>query len=248
MVQREVEIRTSDGVSGASLHIPDGDGPWPAVIMYTDAGGLRDTFRERGDLLASHGYVTLVPDFYYRHGGFEPFDMRTLYLHPDELDRIMSMVGSVTADMAVRDARAYVDFLAALPETTGGPIGTTGYCMGGRLSLIVAGNLGDAVGAAASFHGGSIAPADDPDSPHLLAGSTAATVYVAAATDDPSSPVDQVDRLGRAYSQAGVAHSIETYPAGHGFAVPDTPAHDAAADQRHWAATTSLFAAVLPRA
>jgi carboxymethylenebutenolidase len=247
MVQREVEIHTHDGVSGASLHIPDGDGPWPAVIMYTDAGGLRDTFRGMGERLAGLGYVTLVPDFYYRHGGFEPFDMRTLYLHPDELERIMHMVGTVTADMAVRDARAYVDFLAALPETASGPVGTTGYCMGGRLSLIVAGHLGDAVGGAASFHGGSIAPADDPDSPHLLADSMAATVYVAAATNDDSSPADQVDRLGRAYRQAGVAHAIETYPAGHGFAVPDTPAYDETAYQRHWSAATSLFAATLPR-
>jgi carboxymethylenebutenolidase len=245
MAQRDVEIITDDGTSGASLHTPKGSGSWPAVIMYTDAGGLRDTYREMGEHLASLGFVTLVPDFYYRHGGFAPFDMRTLYKHPDELARIMSMVGTVSADMAVRDARSYVDFLTSLPETSPGPVGTTGYCMGGRLSLIVAGHLGNEVAAAGSFHGGSIASADDPDSPYLLAGSMAARVYVAAATADDSSPPEQQERLGRALSDAGVRHTIETYPAGHGFAVPDTPAYDEAADERHWEATLNLFSAAL---
>jgi carboxymethylenebutenolidase len=241
MPQREVEIRTPDGTSRASLHIPDGAGPWPGVIMYTDAGGLRDTFRQMGQHLADLGFVTLVPDFYYRHGGFAPFDMRSLAEQPAELERIMHMSTTVTADMAVRDAQAYVAYLAALPQTSPGPIGTTGYCLGGRLSLLVAGHLGELIGAAASFHGGSIAPADDPDSPHHLAGSMTATAYVAAATNDPSSPPDQQERLGRALTNSGVRHTIETYPAGHGFAVPDTPAYDTAADQRHWTATTALF-------
>ncbi len=240
MTQQDVEIRTEDGVCAASLHVPDSGGRWPAVIMYTDAGGLRDTYRDMGEHLAGLGYVTLVPDFYYRQGGFEPFDMPELYKYPEEIERITAMVSTVTAEMAVRDAGAYIEYLNALPQTAG-PIGTTGYCMGGRLSLIVAGRLGEQVAAAASFHGGNIASTDDPDSPYLLADSTRATVYVAAATEDYSSPPEQQERLGQAYRAAGVRHTIETYPAGHGFAVADTPAYDQAADQRHWDATAGLF-------
>jgi len=245
MTQRGVEIATQDGTSPGSLHIPDGEGPWPAVLMYPDAGGLRDTLRDMGQRMARMGYVTLVPDFYYRSGSYEPFDMRTLMSDPAQRDRLMGMVRGVTADMVARDAAAYVDYLISLPETSGRAVGTTGYCMGGRLSLLAAGRLGDRVAAAASFHGGNIAAADDPDSPHLLAGSLAATVYVAGATDDSTFPRDQLDRLEQALSAAGVTHTIETYPAAHGFAVPDNPSYDPIAAQRHWDAMVDLFGTAL---
>ena len=38
--------------------------------------------------------------------------------------------------------------------------------MGGRLSLLTAASLGARIAIAASFHGGNLANADDPDSPH----------------------------------------------------------------------------------
>ncbi|CNL63868.1 hydrolase [Mycobacterium tuberculosis] len=49
----------------------------------------------------------------------------------------------------------------------------------------------------------------------------------------------------KAFSAAGVPHRIECYPAAHGFAVPDNPSYDAAADERHWAAMTETFGAAL---
>jgi carboxymethylenebutenolidase len=42
-----------------------------------------------------------------------------------------------------------------------------------------------------------------------------------------------------------VDHTIETYPAGHGFAVPDNPTYDPAAASRHWAALDGLYGATL---
>ena len=143
------------------------------------------------------------------------------------------------------DARAFIDFLLARPETTGGPIGTTGYCMGGRTSMIVAGRLGEAVGATASFHGGGLAVADSAESPHLLAGEISATVYVAGAVEDQSFTDDQRDLLETALTNAGVSHVIETYPAHHGFAVPDNDTYDEAAASRHWNALADLYGRTL---
>ncbi len=244
-MQRTVDIPTESQPSTGSLHVPDGTGPWPAVIMYPDAGGVREALLAMGDRMAALGYVTLVPNFYYAYGDYKPFDMPNVFADADERARLMEMVHSVTAETAVRDARTYVDFLASLPETTGSAVGTTGYCMGGRLSLIVAGHLGDRVAAAASFHGGNIASAEDPDSPHLRASEIEATVYVAGAIEDASFPDEQRDRLESALTAAGVQHTIETYPAHHGFAVPDNPTFDEAAAERHWQALSQLFAASL---
>ncbi|HWM57798.1 MAG TPA: dienelactone hydrolase family protein [Pseudonocardia sp.] len=245
MARIDLSIPTEDGQSPATLHLPDGDGPWPAVIMYTDAGGVRETFLSMADRLAGLGYVTLLPDVYYRHGDWRPFDVHTMFSDPDERARLMSMVHSVTPEHLVADAGAYLEFLAGRPEVTGTGVGTTGYCMGGRESLLTAGHHPERVAAAASFHGGRLAAADDPDSPYLLADRIRATVYVAAAENDASCPPEQLERLEKSLAEAGVAHTVETYPAAHGFAVPDNPTYDPAAEQRHWSALERLYGAAL---
>ena len=102
-----------------------------------------------------------------------------------------------------------------------------------------------AIGAAASFHGGNIAKDDDPDSPHHKAAAIKATVYVAGAIEDQSFPDEQKDLLEKALTEAGVAHTIETYPAHHGFAVPDNASYDEAAAERHWQATERFFGSTL---
>jgi carboxymethylenebutenolidase len=245
MAQRNVNIDTADGTCPAALSNPDGEGPWPAVIMFADAGGMRDTIRQMGDRLSGLGYVVLVPDFYYRNGPYEPVDMRTAFQNKESGERIMRMMQGYTADLVVRDAKTFVDYLETLSEKKPGGVGTTGYCMGGRLSLITAANLGGAIAASASFHGGNIAKEDDPDSPHHKAAAIKATVYVAGAIEDQSFPDEQKDLLEKSLTEAGVTHTIETYPAHHGFAVPDNPSYDEAAAERHWKAMENLFGTVL---
>jgi carboxymethylenebutenolidase len=245
MAQRSVEIETADGICPAALSTPGGEGPWPAVIMFPAAGGMRDTMRQMGERLSALGYVVLVPDFYYRNGPYDPVDMRTAFSTKEAAEKIMGMMRGYSADMVVRDARAFVDYLDSLPEKKLANVGTTGYCMGGRLSLVTAGKLGELIAAAASFHGGNLAKADDPDSPHQKAGAISAHVYVAGAIEDQSFPDEQKDLLEKSLSEAGVIHTIETYQAHHGFAVPDNASYDAAAAERHWQATEQFFGSVL---
>ena len=245
MPQRSVGIETPDGNCPALLHIPQGSPPWPAVILFADAGGMRDTISDMGARLSSLGYVVLVPDFYYRIGPYEPIDGRTAFSTKESTERIIGMMQGYTPDMAARDARAFVDSLDLLPEKKPGGVGTTGYCMGGRLSLLAAGNLGARVAAAASFHGGNLAKADDPDSPHHKASGIKASVYVGGAIEDQSFPDEQKQLLEASLADAAVVHTIETYQAHHGFAVPDNPTYDAAAAARHWEASEAFFGSVL---
>ena len=190
-----MEIETPDGICPAALSLPDGKGPWPAVIMFPDAGGMRETMRQMGERLSGLGYVVLVPDFYYRNGPYEPVDMGTIS-DKETAERIMGMMRSHrrSGGTRCRHLRRLPGF-AAREEP--GAVGTTGYCMGGRLSLIAAANLGELMAAAASFHGGNLAEVDDPDSPHLMAGPTRPHVYVAGATEDETFPDEQKDPLER---------------------------------------------------
>ena len=56
----------------------------------------------------------------------------------------------------------------------------------------------------------------------------------------------QAELLHSALAAAGTDHTVETYPAKHGFAVPDNPTYDPAAEARHWAALERLYRARLP--
>jgi carboxymethylenebutenolidase len=245
MTQRSVEFETPDGICPAALSVPTGEGPWPGVIMFPDAGGMRDAMREMGEQLSGLGYVVLVPDFYYRNGPYDPVDMHTAFSTKDAVATIMAMMQGYTVAHVVRDAGAFVDYLDSLPEKKPGAVGTTGYCMGGRLSLVTAGYLGERIAGAASFHGGNLARADDPDSPHHRADAIRAAVYVAGAIEDQSFPDEQRSLLEQSLTDAGVVHTIETYDAHHGFAVPDNATYDAAAAERHWKATEGFFERVL---
>lgn len=246
MTQRaDVTITTADGTCPAVFVAPGSEGAWPAVIMFMDAGGVRPALIQMAEHLAGMGYVTLLPEMYfYRHGTYEPFNFETAFGDPDERSRLMSMAASVTKEMAAADVRAFLDFLSGHAQVPGTKVGSTGYCMGGGLSLTAAAHHPDRIVAAASFHAGRLAT-DAPDSPHLVVGNITGRVDVAGAQNDASFPAEQAAHLEQALTEAGVDHTIETYPALHGFAVPDNPTYDAEATARHWLALDQLFGAML---
>jgi carboxymethylenebutenolidase len=58
---------------------------------------------------------------------------------------------ALNIEQAAKDAKGAVEYLKGV---TGGPVGTTGFCMGGALSLFTACNEGDSVGACVDYYGG----------------------------------------------------------------------------------------------
>lgn len=241
MPRIDVQIPTRDGVSTGTLHVPEGQGPWPGVLVFTDIFGPRDSFLPMGDRLASLGYVALVPDVYYREQ-YEPFDLKTAFSDEQERTRLFGLAHTLTNDRVVADANDYADFLLARPEVRGTRIGAHGYCMGGRLTLVAASGLGDKLGAAGSFHAAGVAVPDDANSPHLEADKIRAAVYVAGAAHDAGFTEEHAALLDSALTSAGVAHTVEFWPGAHGFAVPDQAVHDPALEERHWDTLRGLYA------
>lgn len=239
-----VRVSTPDGECPAAFVHPEGAGPWPAVVLYMDAGGLRETLVGMAEQIAGDEYAVLVPELYHRHLPYAPFDPATVFDDAPERERLMTLMNSVTREQAMRDTAACLDWLDNCPDVRGGGVGCTGYCMGGGLALTAAGTFPGHVAAAASFHGGSLAT-DEPDSPHRFAPAIRARVHVGIARDDASFPPDQRERLAAALADAGVNATMETYDAAHGFAVPDIPTYDEAAARRHLGALRGLLAATL---
>ncbi|MFF3358509.1 dienelactone hydrolase family protein [Streptomyces sp. NPDC002917] len=239
-----VDIPTQDGVADAYLTHPDDSSPHPAVLLYMDAFGLRPHLKKMADRLARAGYTVLTPNVFYRHGRapvVELPDVIDPVRRPEIFERIGPIMNSLTPDLAMRDADAYLRWLTAYPLTTDGPVGITGYCMGARLAVRTAGTYPERVAAVAGFHGGRLAT-DSPDSPHLLADRITAELYFGHADQDPSLPPEQINRLDEALTAAGVRHHSEIYPgAHHGFTQADTAAYDSTADKRHWTALLALL-------
>jgi carboxymethylenebutenolidase len=241
----KIDIKTRDGSCPSYVYRPASQGPWPAVLVFMDGLGIRPAMLEVGERLATHGYFVLLPDLFYRSGPYEPMDPHTVFTDPEKRKVLMEkFFAFATQANIMSDTRAFLDYLEAEPDVKTGGIGTTGYCMGGLMSLTAAGTYPDSIVATASYHGGRLAT-DAADSPHLLAPKIKSRVYVAGAIEDQSFPDDMKARLEEALTKAGVDHNIETYQAKHGWVFRDTPVYDAAAAERHWQTLAHLFDSTL---
>ncbi|WP_037772881.1 dienelactone hydrolase family protein [Streptomyces sclerotialus] len=245
---RSVTISTPDGSCDAFVAHPAGAGPYPAVLFVMDAIGLRPVLEGMARELASHGYYVLVPNLFYRNGPAPVVELSDLS-RPEQreafLRQVMPLVHGLTPDLALSDAGSYLDFLAAQEEVRPGPVGLTGYCMGGALALRIAARYPDRVAAAASFHGGHLAT-DAPDSPHRLAGDIGAELYFGHAAQDDAMNAEHISQLEAALDAAGTTYRSEVYPGTvHGFTMSDTAAYSEAGLARHWEALLDLFARTL---
>jgi carboxymethylenebutenolidase len=241
MSRTRVDLETPSGVLDSYVFEPAGPGPWPAVILYMDAFGIRADLDVMAARLADAGYVVVVPNLYHRSGAFAPFDPALVAAGGAERDRFMGMIRSIDGDLVMEDTAAVLAHLDTRPTVRPDAIGAVGYCMGGGYALRAAGVFPDRVAAAASFHGGALAT-DRPDSPHQLASRMRARVYVGAAGIDPSFTAEQRQRLDAALREGGVNYEIEIFEgAQHGFAVHNHRVYDRAASERHWERLLTLF-------
>jgi carboxymethylenebutenolidase len=233
MAVTALDVRTPDGVMDVHVH---GAADAPTVIFFPDGAGIRPVMHGMAERLAATGYRVALINMFYRLGPFEPVSLAKVYTDPAERARFGPIMASAPHAGVMSDVGALLDVLG--PGDL--PVATVGYCMGGTRSFGAASAHPGRVVASAAFHGGNLA-ADAADSPHHQAGTVTGELYFGAAADDPSFPAEQERRLVAALDGAGVKYELEHYAAGHGYAVPDHPAYDAAADARHQAALEALL-------
>jgi len=240
-----VEITTRDGQCPASVFRPDDQRAYPAVLVFMDGLGYGAPMEEIGARIADHGYVVLVPDLFYRSRPYERAHF-SVFGDPEKRKHWAEKMGTANTANVMSDTAAFLEYLANRPDVVQPKIGTTGYCMGGNRSLAAAAHFPDRIAACASYHGGGLAT-DAPDSPHRLADKIKAKVYIAGAIEDSSFDDAEKQRLEEALTAAHVDHTIETYPAKHGWVPSDTPVHDQAQAERHYQTMLALFDRVLKR-
>jgi carboxymethylenebutenolidase len=246
-----VDVVAADGTADALLARPVAGGPHPGVVLFMDAYGIRPALEAHVRRLAAAGYCVLAPNVFYRHGRSPVAENLEELMAGTDREALWAVLrpkmATLTPAAARADGEAWLGFLADRPEARPGPVGTVGYCMGGRLALRLAGDFAARVAAAASFHGGGLATEDD-DSPHLTAIAATAELYVGHADNDRSMDPAQMGRLARALAEAHVRHTAELYVgAGHGWTQTDSQVYEPEAAERHWMRLLELFGRVLGR-
>lgn len=243
-MRQDVSIPTPDGDARAFAFFPsEGDGPWPAVLMFMDGPGMRPALFEMAERLASHGYYVLLPDMFWRAGPYDPVDLKAAFVLGDEERRKIfgPLMSSTNPEKAMRDAGAFLDWLEHEPLARAEKVGVTGYCMGASFSFYAAGTFPQRIAAAACFHPSNLAT-DTANSPHLLAPRIEAAVLVAGGDEDRSFDEAQKDRLAAALRNAGVEATVSIW-AGcrHGWVPADMPVHNPDGAERHWRELIALL-------
>ena len=238
VTEAEVDVPTPDGVAD-SYFVHPASGAHPGVLIWPDAFGLRPAKRQMARRLAESGYSVLVVNQYYRSQRAPIADSTNF---AELRDVLMPLMGTLSPETHVTDARAFVSFLDAQPSVDGNrKMGTMGYCMGGPITMRTAAALPDRIGAGASFHGGGLVT-DQPDSPHLLVPSMTAHYLFAIAENDDESEPEAKDVLREAFAEAGLPAEIEVYAGAlHGWCPPDTQVYNEAQAERAWSRLLALF-------
>ncbi|WP_275291978.1 dienelactone hydrolase family protein [Amycolatopsis sp. La24] len=244
MPDKTLRIPTPDGQADAFAAFPADGGPHPGVLMYADGFGIRPVIHEMARELAGHGYYVLVPNYFYRHGPVPVLELPEFIgeeERPGVFARVLPMIEAHTPELVLRDAAAYLEFLAAQPEVSAGRVGVTGYCIGGLLAVRTAAAHPDQVAAVAGFH----APVGAAG-PEVFSRITAEAHFGHAESDLTT---ETLAELNRALDAAGVSCTSEIYPGTvHGFTMADTDTFDPAALRQHWENLVPLLGRALPRA
>ena len=203
------------------------------VVVLQEAFGVTPHIENVCQRLADAGWLAVAPHLFHRTG--DPV------LSHDDFSQVRPHALALTRDGILADVDAALAFIegAGFPTDTAGVVG---FCMGGSLALAAA--VERQVGAAVTYYGGGVVEGRFGFPPLVeLAPRVRAPWLGLFGDQDPSIPVDEVERLAEAAATAEVRTEVRRYPeAGHGFNRDgsDSFAPDAAADA--WMRTLDWFA------
>jgi carboxymethylenebutenolidase len=242
MIERQIDIRTADGLMDTFVCVPDRDGPFPAVLFYMDAPGMREELRDMARRLATVGYHVTLPNLYYRTERGLELDQADMSKDGSATrQRMFDLMGTLTIERIMADTAAMIAVTRSDPSAKAGPMGAVGYCMSGPFVFAAASHFPDDIAAAASIYGVRLCT-DAPDSPHLGAAKIKGEMYFACAEQDSWAPLEMIEDLKRHLAKAGTKGEVEIYPSTHhGFAFPKRAMFNKPAAERHWQRLFSLF-------
>ena len=221
-------ITVTDGSEmDAYVAFPEGEGKFPAIILFQEAYGVNNHIRNVAERLCKEGYAVIAPDLFHR-------TVRRIEAAYTNFPLVAPHLQAVTADTLVADATAAFDWLQQQSTIAKDKTGAIGFCMGGRASFIA--NTALPLAAAISYYGGGLDQladkATDLHAPHLF--------YWGG--KDQHIPQEKRDTIIDAVKAAGKEYSnvVISY-ADHGFNCDERASYHPLAAKEAWAHTLAFF-------
>ncbi len=220
--QADIQLQANNRTTRGYLALPDGDGPWPGVVVVQEWWGLNDHIRDMTDRFATEGFVALAPDLYYGETAAEPDEARKLAMGLEYPD-------------ALRVIQAAINYLIDLEQVAPKKVGLVGFCMGGGLAWHGAAHLRGLSATAPCYGGG-------PDmTPEDAARIRVPVLAIYGELDRGVSP-EVAQRRAALMDAAGVQHETVIYPeAQHAFMNDQRPAYHPEAAEDAWQRIVALF-------
>ncbi len=222
-----ITIDTPDGPIDAWLDVPEGPGPFPAVVVVHDAFGYGPDCQAISRRIANAGYLALTPNLYARGGRARC------------ITRVMREL-LTQRGRSLDDILAARDHLLGLPQSAG-TVGIAGFCMGGQFALVLSPK---GFGASAPFYGAPL----PRNLERTLSG--ACPIVASFGRRDPLG-IGAPEKLRRTVDAHNITADIKVYPdVGHSFAnqLPAQPllrvagfGYNEAATEDAWSRVFSFF-------
>ena len=229
------QIKVDNNPMRLYLSVPDGPGPFPAVVVIQHQGGVDEFVQDMTKRIASGGYVGAAPDLYHRDG-------------PDCRDDGPTRRARLRDVSVIKDVNATVEFLKGHESVNGECLGIIGFCMGGRVVYLMAA-ANPNLSAAVAYYGGNIlVPWGDGPSPFDRTGEIRCPILGHFGEDDKNPSPEDMRKLDAELSKYGKAHEFHSYPAtGHGFMNKRSESYRSHADEASWPRTLEFFGRYLAK-
>ena len=215
--------------------VPEGSGPFPAVLVMHSALGLHHMVQDIVRKLAGLGYIAVATDMYGENADLSA---------PEKAGEHYMALLQAPELLRARTA-LWFDTVAARPDVDAARIAAIGYCFGGKCVMELA-RSGRDVKAAVSYHG--LLTTHAPARPGDIKGQVAAWCGAL----DPFGPPEETSAFREEMVAAGASWQITEFgKVAHGFTDPKAEGgmpgieYDAVADTTSWAGTLALLGVVL---
>jgi carboxymethylenebutenolidase len=211
----------------AYVAVPEGKGPFPAILLFQEAFGVNHHIRSIAERLCSAGYAVIAPELFHRTG-------RRLEIDYTDFPSVKPHIQAITPEGLQADISASYEWLQQQENIHKEKTGAVGFCMGGRVSFIA--NTLLPLSAAVSYYGGGLdAFANQAEKLH-------APQMFFWGGKDAHIPQEKIDIVINAVKAAGkdYVNTVISY-ADHGFNCDERASYHPLAAREAWAATLAFF-------
>lgn len=132
---REIKLKAADGAGefAAFVYEPAHKKPAAAVVVIQEIFGVNDALRATCQEMADMGFIAIAPDLFWRQ---EP-GVNITDKSEAEWKKAFALMNGFDQDKGIEDLKVALAEARKIPGANG-KAGTIGFCLGGRLAVMMA--------------------------------------------------------------------------------------------------------------